>query len=225
MTNDSIVLDSKKMIQYYNSIDVDVDYLREGIEYFSDQINYHYNINFNGRDIVGDNIYDINDYSIVFISNCITNDMVNNLYFKCPNSIYFGWCCNELERDFNKLKFIFTTTHTLTPRGKQKELVNNTKNYCPLYHRANEDPNKIGTFERNVIYDWCYTGWKYRDDLIPSKFKGLNKGVKSHTCYLSSEERRKVYLSSLVHLAYVGDTNIIDSAIPQRIFEKEKICR
>lgn len=61
MTNDSIVLDSKKMIQYYNSIDVDVDYLREGIEYFSDQINYHYNINFNGRDIVGDNIYDIND--------------------------------------------------------------------------------------------------------------------------------------------------------------------
>ena len=61
MTNDSIVLDSKKMIQYYNSIDVDVDYLREGIEYFSDQINYHYNINFNGRDVVGDNIYDIND--------------------------------------------------------------------------------------------------------------------------------------------------------------------
>jgi subtilisin family serine protease len=61
ITNDSIVLESKKMIQYYNSIDVDVDYLKEGIEYFSDQINYHYNINFNGRDIVGDNIYDIND--------------------------------------------------------------------------------------------------------------------------------------------------------------------
>ena len=60
-TNDSIILDSKKMIQYYNSIDVDVDYLKEGIEYFSDQINYHYNVNFNGRDIVGDDIYDIND--------------------------------------------------------------------------------------------------------------------------------------------------------------------
>ena len=61
ITNDSIILDSKKMIQYYNSIDVDVDYLKEGIEYFSDQINYHYNVNFNGREIVGDDIYDIND--------------------------------------------------------------------------------------------------------------------------------------------------------------------
>ena len=61
ITNDSIILDSKKMIQYYNSIDVDVDYLKDGIEYFSDQVNYHYNINFNGRDVVGDNIYDIND--------------------------------------------------------------------------------------------------------------------------------------------------------------------
>ena len=60
-TNDSIILDSKKMIQYYNSIDVDVDYLKDGIEYYSDQINYHYNINFNGRDVVGDDIYDIND--------------------------------------------------------------------------------------------------------------------------------------------------------------------
>ena len=29
--------------------------------YFSDQINYHYNINFNGRAIVGDDIYNIND--------------------------------------------------------------------------------------------------------------------------------------------------------------------
>ena len=164
-------------------------------------------------------IDDIDDYSIIFVDNNIKNDIIDILCLKNKNCVYFGWCCHELERDFNNLKFIFTTTHTLTPRGKQKELVNNTKNYCPLYHRADEDPNKIGTFERNVIYDWCYTGWKYRDDLIPSKFKGLNKGVKSHMGYLSSDERRKVYLSSFVHLAYVGDTNIKDSAIPQRIFE------
>ena len=144
-------------------------------------------------------IDDIDDYSVIFFDNSITNDMLDNLYFKNKNCIYFGWCCHErkdLADRLNKLNFVFVTTETLTPRGKQRELVKNTVNYCPLYHRADEDPNKIGTFKRNNKYDWCYTGYKYKDNLIPTKFKGLNKGVKSHKGYLTSEERREVYLSS-----------------------------
>ena len=168
------------------------------------------------------NIDEIPDYSLIFIDNSITNDMIDNLYLKNKNCIFFGWCCHErkdLVDRLNKLNFIFTTTETLTPRGKLRELVKNTVNYCPLYHRADEDLNIIGTFKRNNKYDWCYTGWKYKDNLIPTKFKGLNKGVKSHKDYLTSEERREVYLSSLIHLAYVGDCNIVDGATPQRIFE------
>ena len=60
-SNDSLIQRSKELLSFYNSRDLDLDYLKEGIDYFSDQINYHYNVNFNGRTIVGDNIYDIND--------------------------------------------------------------------------------------------------------------------------------------------------------------------
>ena len=60
-SNDSLIKRSKELISFYNSRDLDLNYLKDGIEYFSDQINYHYNVNFNGRTIVGDDIYDIND--------------------------------------------------------------------------------------------------------------------------------------------------------------------
>ena len=60
-SSDSSIRRSKELIAFYNSRDLDLDYLKEGVEYFSDQINYHYNIDFNGRTIVGDDIYDIND--------------------------------------------------------------------------------------------------------------------------------------------------------------------
>ena len=60
-TNDSIVLISKQRLEYFNSIDIDLDYLEEGVEYFSDQSKYHYNVKFNGRSLVGDDIYNIDD--------------------------------------------------------------------------------------------------------------------------------------------------------------------
>ena len=60
-TNDSIILISKQRLEYFNSIDIDLDYLEEGVEYFSDQSKYHYNVKFNGRSLVGDDIYNIDD--------------------------------------------------------------------------------------------------------------------------------------------------------------------
>ena len=36
-TTDSIIMASKQRIQYFNSIDIDLDYLKEGVDYF--QIN------------------------------------------------------------------------------------------------------------------------------------------------------------------------------------------
>ena len=60
-TTDSIIMASKQRIQYFNSIDIDLDFLKEGVDYFSDQSNYHYNVNFNGRSKVGDDIYNLDD--------------------------------------------------------------------------------------------------------------------------------------------------------------------
>lgn len=38
-----------------------MELLSEGIKHFADQVNYNYNVNFDGRSIVGDNPYDIKD--------------------------------------------------------------------------------------------------------------------------------------------------------------------
>ncbi|MBC6999137.1 S8 family peptidase [Cytophaga sp. FL35] len=50
-----------QMLTYEDSIPEVMEQIEEGINYFSDQANYNYNVDFNGREIVGDDPYDIND--------------------------------------------------------------------------------------------------------------------------------------------------------------------
>ena len=52
------------LLQMYNfedSIPKILDELKKGIKHFSDQLNYNLNVNFSGRDAVGDNPYDLMD--------------------------------------------------------------------------------------------------------------------------------------------------------------------
>lgn len=49
-----------QMYQYADSIDEVMAELNEGITYFTEQVNYNLNKDFNGREIVGDNPYDFN---------------------------------------------------------------------------------------------------------------------------------------------------------------------
>lgn len=50
-----------QMYNYEDSIPELLEQVNEGIKYFSDQVNYHLNVTFNGREIVGDDPYDITD--------------------------------------------------------------------------------------------------------------------------------------------------------------------
>ena len=50
-----------QMFNFEDSIDEVISQLKEGIQYFSDRLNYHFNVSFNGREPVGDNPYDLND--------------------------------------------------------------------------------------------------------------------------------------------------------------------
>lgn len=52
-----------QMFNIKDSIPEVLEELNEGIAYFSDQLNYNLNVNFDGRKEVGDNPYDINDTS------------------------------------------------------------------------------------------------------------------------------------------------------------------
>ncbi len=50
-----------QMFQYADSISDLLDQIDEGITYYSDQLNYNYNVDFDGRAVVGDKPYDITD--------------------------------------------------------------------------------------------------------------------------------------------------------------------
>lgn len=50
-----------QMFTYEDSIAEVIKQLEEGINHFSDQINYNYNVDFDGREVVGDDPYDLND--------------------------------------------------------------------------------------------------------------------------------------------------------------------
>ena len=51
----------KQMYSYEDSIDKMIEQLKEGITYFTNRLNYHFNVSFNGREPVGDDPYDLDD--------------------------------------------------------------------------------------------------------------------------------------------------------------------
>ena len=58
---DEFVQRAKAFLTYSESVDLDLKRLEGLVRQFSDHINYHYNINFNGREIVGDDVYNLDD--------------------------------------------------------------------------------------------------------------------------------------------------------------------
>ncbi len=51
----------KQMLGFADSVEMALEEIDSGIQYFSDQVDYSYNVNFNGRTSVGDNPYDLLD--------------------------------------------------------------------------------------------------------------------------------------------------------------------
>ncbi len=49
------------MPEVFALIQADIDQFQEGVHYFSERLDYHLNVNFEGRTVVGDNPYDISD--------------------------------------------------------------------------------------------------------------------------------------------------------------------
>lgn len=50
-----------QMLTYEDTIPEVLEQIEAGINYFTDQVNYNYNVDFDGRKVVGDDPYDIND--------------------------------------------------------------------------------------------------------------------------------------------------------------------
>jgi hypothetical protein len=166
------------------------------------------------------NINEITNNSIVFMGDKINEpnvvSLLNNI---APEAIYIGWYWHEINTDDLKY-FIYTYENMLNPDYRVMFL-KQKKNNCPLFLRAPENPEFVGTYKKNIIYDYCYMGWRHKPEFVPSNnlFKGLYYGVTEHNLFLDYIKRKEIYLSSIFALGFQADKNINDKHVSQRIFE------
>jgi hypothetical protein len=164
-------------------------------------------------------IDELQDDGIIFLDNAGSQHIDNKeLYIemgkRCPNTVFICWYWQDFT--FQPFKYIiYTGEHHL--RQSPTEYMLHPK-FVPLKLRANDSPEIIGKYYRNVKRDYCFMGGGYKMDWIPTTFTGIYHRV-IYDNYLSYDERRAIYLSSTFALAFQSDENIRTGHLSQRIFE------
>lgn len=169
-------------------------------------------------------INQLHNNSVIFMGNSFNcnnpSDLLNNI---APDAIYIGWYWHDINVD--NLKYFIHTYENMLNIYYDMNRINDLlkirlyKNNIPFSLRANEDPMLIGTYEKNIKYDYCYMGWRYCENLIPNNYKGFYHGVYDHNLFLDYENRKKIYLSSMFALGFQSQTNIYSKHVSQRIYE------
>jgi hypothetical protein len=166
------------------------------------------------------NINEITNNSIVFMGDGFTvPNVVLRLNTIAPNAIYIGWYWHK--QNVSNLKYFIHTYENMLNPDNRVSFLQKQKHNCPLLLRASEHPDSIGTFKKNILYDYCYMGWRYCSEYVPSstKFKGIYHGVTDHALFLPYYKRKDIYLASIFALGFQGDENIQNKHTSQRIFE------
>ena len=167
----------------------------------------------------------IQDGGIVFLDNaaCTNNRaLLESIGERCPHSVFILWYWTDTSfKPFARM--IYTGEYNLKvpsiPNLRNRHLTYMTlSNFAPLKLRANENPNAVGTYQRNVLRDYCYMGCEYKRDWLPAQFTGLYH-VGGWQNYLSYNQRRDIYLSSMFALGFQSEDNIDSGHLSQRLFE------
>jgi hypothetical protein len=172
-------------------------------------------------------IYDINQIhndSVVLMGDAFTcKNPTHLLKSIAPNAIYIGWYWHKIDTT-DLPYFIYTYENMLNiyydvARVQELIQIRSFTNNVPFLLRANEDPLLVGTYPKNIKYDFCYMGWRYCEELVPRKFKGIYHGVCDHRKFLTYDQRKQLYLSSIFALGFQGIINVVSQHVSQRIFE------
>lgn len=171
------------------------------------------------------NINELHDNCVVFMGNDIkVSCPADLLNLHAPNAIYIGWYWHN--QNINSLKyFVYTYENALNiyfdpNRVKCFITLTTSKVNTPLLLRANEDPSLIGTYIRDIKYDYCYMGWNYCSHMKPgNEFTGYYLSTTKHTDFIDYDSRKKIYLSTIFALGFQSDVNIGYKHVSQRIFE------
>lgn len=168
-------------------------------------------------------INNLEDGGIIFLDNSGGNYIYNkDIYIqiaeKCPNSVFICWYWKDLS--FQPFKYIIYTGEYYMNKDIQTEHTEYMLHpkFVPLKLRANDSPEMIGNYNRNIKRDYCFMGGGYKMDWVPSDLSGIYHRVIWDN-YLSYNERRDIYLSSIFAFAFQSDENIRTGHLSQRIFE------
>lgn len=168
---------------------------------------------------------ELEDDGIIFLDNSAGNYINNkDIYIKmgqkCPNSVFICWYWDK-DDSFRPFQYMIHTGEYYI--NKYNSNYGHTEymlkpDFVPMKLRANDSPSKIGTYERKVERDYCYMGGGYKMDWVPKEFNGLYHRV-VYDNYLTYNERRTIYLSSLFAFGFQCNENIVTGHLSQRIFE------
>lgn len=220
----SNIINLKCILEYYNMRDIvllncpEIECPNVLIYVFIELCQAFIERNYNFKII--QNINEITNNCLVFMGDTIKNpNIVSILNNIAPEAVYIGWYWHQINASALKY-FIYTYENMLNPDNRVKFFKMKVNN-CPLLLRAPENPELVGTYKKNILYDYCYMGWKYKPEFVPSKahFKGIYHGVTDHKFFLHHSMRKEIYLSSIFALGFQSDKNISDKHVSQRIFE------
>lgn len=170
-------------------------------------------------------LQDLEDGGIIFLDDAAGNYKNNKALYEtiaaqCPTTIFICWYWRGQSPPFKPFKRMIHTGEyylklvpSLADYGYMTQL-----SFVPLKLRANDSPNLIGTYPRTNQRDYCFMGGGYKMSWIPSEFTGIYHQVIWNN-YLSYDERRAIYLSSMFALGFQSDENIKTGHLSQRLFE------
>ena len=173
--------------------------------------------------IIARSISELNDDCIVFMGNDIhVPNPAIMLAQQAPRAVYIGWYWNE--QDVRQLPhFVHTHENKLKPKVSLTYLRSGASNpiRVPFLLRANDDPELIGTYPKRIVRHYCYMGYKYNPEMVPSspKYTGYYYGTKNLSEFLNYETRKRIYLSSMFALGFQSKANADEQHVSQRIYE------
>jgi hypothetical protein len=170
-------------------------------------------------------ISELSDNCIVFLGNDIhAPNPAIMLARQAPRAVYIGWYWNE--QDVRQLPhFMHTCEYKLKPKESLTYFGSGSSSNSivkvPFLLRANDDPALIGTYAKDIARHYCYMGYRYNPEMVPSspKYTGYYYGTKNLTRFLNYETRKRIYLSSMFALGFQSKSNADEQHVSQRIYE------
>ena len=170
------------------------------------------------------NTLDISGIDILLLSSHVINiEYLKILNSISPSTVYILWFYQDILDAIPFNKFILTSEYYYKPpilpyHKHAYSIFTSVNNYVPLLLRANEEPSKIGLYQKTYELDGCFMGTTYKSGWVSSLPNILYHSISSMGL-LDYNQRRINHLKSRIGFGFHDDNNIKNNHVTQRVFE------